>query len=75
MEPDEELDVKGKTCPMPVLLTRKKIKELASGMIFKIIGDFQPAKNNIQNFLNKEGHTILAVEETRGVYEILVKIK
>ena len=75
MEFDEDLDVKGKTCPMPVLLTRKKIRTLESGSVLKIFGDFEPAKVNIQNFLNKEGHEILKVEEDGEVYSIYTKLK
>lgn len=59
---------------MPVLLTRKKVREVGPGKILKIVGDFQPAKTNIQDFLRKEGHDILAVEEEQGVYYILTRI-
>ena len=51
MKADDFLDVKGKTCPMPVLLTRKKIRTVEPGKILEIIGDFQPAKKNIQNLV------------------------
>ena len=73
MEFDEFLDVKGKTCPMPVLMTRKKIRTLISGKVLKIIGDFEPAKINIQNFLKKEGHQVLQVEEEGEIYSIYAK--
>ncbi|MHA1266403.1 MAG: sulfurtransferase TusA family protein [Candidatus Helarchaeota archaeon] len=68
------LDVKGKTCPMPVLLTRRKIKSLKPGSILEIIGDFQPAKKNIQHFLTTNGHEILKIQEEDGIYHIFTKI-
>ena len=75
MNVDERLDVKGKTCPMPVLLARKKIRQMdPGGKILEIIGDFQPAKINLQDFLKKEGHEVLEVTENEGVYTILAKI-
>ncbi len=74
MEFDEELDIKGKTCPMPVLLTRKKIRVLQSKQILKIVGDFEPARVNIQNFLNKEGHEVIKVEQEDDVYSIFARI-
>ncbi|MHA1315024.1 MAG: sulfurtransferase TusA family protein [Candidatus Helarchaeota archaeon] len=74
MNADETLDVKGKTCPMPVLLTRKKIRTLNTGTVLEIIGNFQPAKINIQEFLRKEGHEILKVKEKQGIYTIYAKI-
>ena len=75
MKADEFLDVKGKTCPMPVLLTRKKIRTIKPGKILEIIGDFPPAKNNLQNFLHTDGHKILEIQEDKGVYHIFAKIK
>ena len=74
MEEDEFLDVRKMTCPMPVLKTRKKIKRMGSGKTLKIIGDFQPAKKNIQAFLEKEGHEILSIEDQGKEYTIITKI-
>lgn len=73
MRSDDFLDVKGKICPMPVLLTKKKIKTLEPGKILEIIGDFPPAKKNIQNFLNINGYEVLEVQEEEGVYHIYTK--
>lgn len=58
---------------MPVLLTKKKIKTLEPGKILEIIGDFPPAKKNIQNFLNINGHEVLDIQEEEGVYHIYTK--
>jgi len=75
MKPDEVLDVKGKTCPMPVLLAKKKLKTLEPGKILEIIGDFPPAKLNLQNFLTTTGHEILEIQEAHGIYHIYTKNK
>ncbi|MHA1694068.1 MAG: sulfurtransferase TusA family protein [Candidatus Helarchaeota archaeon] len=70
---DVELDVRRMTCPMPVLKTRKKIKEIGNNKVLKIIGDFQPAKKNIQEFLKKEGYPVLKVEDIGKEYIIYTK--
>ena len=75
MKADATLDVKGKTCPMPVLLTKKKIRTVEPGKIIEIIGDFPPAKANLQNFLNTNGHEIIDIQEINGIYHIFTKIK
>ncbi len=75
MKADEILDVKGKTCPMPVLMTRKKIKEMKSGSILEIVGDFPPGKCNVETFLNTNGHRILEEQEEDGIYHIFIRIK
>ncbi|NVM55310.1 MAG: sulfurtransferase TusA family protein [Candidatus Helarchaeota archaeon] len=75
MKADEFIDVTGKTCPMPVLLTKKKIRTVESGKILEIVGDFPPAKNNIENFLNTNGHEVVEIQEEGGIYHIFTKIK
>ncbi len=75
MKSDEVLDVKGKTCPMPVLLAKKKMKTLEPGKILEIIGDFPPAKINLQNFLTTTAHEILEIQEAHGIYHIYTKNK
>ena len=74
MKVDSTLDVKGKTCPMPVLLTKKKIRTMESGKLLEIIGAFPPAKANIQNFLDTNGHEIIDIQEINGDYHIFTKI-
>jgi tRNA 2-thiouridine synthesizing protein A len=75
MNPDEILDVRRMTCPIPVLKTRKKLKQIGSGVILKIIGDFKPAKENIKKFLEKEGHKILEIQDNGKEYHLITKIK
>ncbi len=69
MKSDEIIDVMGKSCPMPLFLTKKKLKPMEIGKILKITGDFLPAKENIIKFLEKEGHKILNLEEERDPYK------
>lgn len=69
MDSDDELNVEGKSCPMPLFLTKKKLKPMGSGKTLKLIGDFLPAKENIVEFLEKEGHKILNLEEERDPYK------
>lgn len=72
-EAHEVLDVRKKACPMPVLLTKRKLAELEGGRILKVIGDYPSAKENIQRFAAGEGHEILNVKENRAKFEIIIK--
>lgn len=74
MNTDEILDVRRMTCPIPVLKTRKKINQIGSGKILKIIGDFKPAKTNIKKFLEKEGHEILEIHDDGKEYYLITKL-
>ena len=73
MEADVTLDVRNKVCPMPVLLTRRKLEEMESGKVLHIIGNIPASKENIQRFAQGHGHEILEVTEERTQYEIFIK--
>jgi len=72
MKSDEIIDVMGKSCPMPLFLTKKKLKSMEIGKILKITGDFLPAKENIIKFLEKGGYKILNLEEERDPYKFTI---
>jgi tRNA 2-thiouridine synthesizing protein A len=54
-----ELKCEGMVCPMPVAQTKRKLKELNSGDILEITGDFAEASENIKRFAEKEGHDVV----------------
>ncbi|WP_457614791.1 sulfurtransferase TusA family protein [Methanopyrus sp.] len=73
VEYDEELDVRGKVCPMPVLETRKKLEEMSEGEVLKVIGDYPPAKDNIRRFAEENGHEVLDVEDKGDHFVIYIR--
>jgi TusA-related sulfurtransferase len=72
---DSKVDTIGQACPVPVLLTRRGLKGIESGEILEVIGDFFPAKKNIQDYAEKHGHEIIEVIEPDegGIYKIFIK--
>jgi len=75
MELDESLNVEGKSCPMPLFLTKKKLQPMESGKILKVVGDFSPAKDNIVEYLENEGCEILDLQEMKDPYRFFLYIK
>lgn len=69
----EKLDVKGKVCPMPIALTKRKLESLESGQILEITGDCGPGFDNVQRWVKKQGHEI--VEASKTETESTIKIK
>ena len=49
------IDVKGLKCPMPLIETRKALKEIDKDESLKIIVDRENPKNNIVKFLSDNG--------------------
>lgn len=42
-EPDEILDVRGESCPVPEMMASKKLKKMKAGQILEVLTDHQPA--------------------------------
>jgi tRNA 2-thiouridine synthesizing protein A len=69
----EKLDVKGKMCPMPVALTKRKLAEMQSGQILEVTGEGQLEFDNIQRWLKNNGQEIVEVSKTDSEFKILIK--
>jgi tRNA 2-thiouridine synthesizing protein A len=70
---DKTLDVRGKVCPMPVLLTKRKLEDMQAGAVLEIIGDYAQAAENIQRFAKQKGHEILRVSKASRIFVIYIK--
>ncbi len=60
---DEILDVKGLSCPMPLLKTKKTLKSLKSGQILEVLGTDPGSKNDIPEFCKKGGNELIAMAD------------
>jgi tRNA 2-thiouridine synthesizing protein A len=69
----EQLDVRKKVCPMPVLLTKRKLEKVDAGKIIEVIGDYHPAMDNIQRWARDAGHEIIDVIQCRSEFKIKIK--
>ena len=61
--PDETLDCRGLSCPMPLLKTKKAIGKLQSGQILEILGTDPGTRNDLPSFAGKSGHEYLGEKE------------
>ena len=52
----EKIDVRGMSCPQPVLMTKNAIEKHPEGL--DILVDNNTAKNNITRFLNNLGYNL-----------------
>lgn len=49
----EIIDVRGKQCPAPLIITKRAIKGAAEGVVFKVLCDNETAKNNLLTYLKE----------------------
>ena len=73
MKADETLDCVGLYCPMPIVHTSRKIKELKPGQILEVLSDDQGIKDDIPAWCKTTGNECLAVQEEKGIFHAYVK--
>jgi len=74
---DVKLDTLGYFCPMPIILTSKKIKELALGQVLEIVSDDEGIKKDMPAWCETTGHQMVGLEEEASgsgrIYKAFVK--
>jgi tRNA 2-thiouridine synthesizing protein A len=73
MKADVTLDTLGLRCPMPVILTTKKIKELEPGQVLEVLSDDQAIKKDMPAWCHSTGNECLEIHEENGSYRVFVK--
>jgi tRNA 2-thiouridine synthesizing protein A len=73
MKADETIDCVGLYCPMPIVNTAKKIKELKKGQVLEVIADDQGIKEDMPSWCKTTGNQFLGMEEENGIYKVYVK--
>ncbi|WP_226581875.1 sulfurtransferase TusA family protein [Halobacillus litoralis] len=67
------LDATGLACPMPIVKTKKAMKELEAGEILEIHATDQGAKSDLTAWAKSGGHELLQNEEDNGVFKFWIK--
>lgn len=72
---DQELDARGIACPLPILKTRKLIKEMSPGQILKIRATDPGSVKDFSAYCNQTGNELLSSGEEEGVYSYFIRIQ
>lgn len=75
MQIDRELDVKGLSCPLPILRTKKALAEMGSGQILCVVATDAHAVKDFQAFAKQTGNELLSTTEAEGAFTFLFKRK
>ncbi|MBI5188073.1 MAG: sulfurtransferase TusA family protein [Nitrospirae bacterium] len=73
--PAETLDVLGRVCPYPLVLTKKAMEKMASGGILKILCDAPAsAEDTIPRYCEKQGFKFESHKlEDKGYWELYIQ--
>ncbi|MCH9674509.1 MAG: sulfurtransferase TusA family protein [Gammaproteobacteria bacterium] len=70
---DIELDARRLLCPMPVIRTQDRIKELSAGDILRVICSDRGALHDIPTWCRLNGHRVVDVVD--GQFEIIIRVE
>ncbi|MFH1033373.1 MAG: sulfurtransferase TusA family protein [Pseudomonadota bacterium] len=70
---DQVLDAKGLSCPMPILKTKKMLKEMKPGQILEIQGTDPGTRNDLPAFTSRSGDEFLGEEQHDGYISFFLK--
>ena len=73
MKADAILDTLGLYCPMPIVKTAKKIKDLKIGQVLEVISDDEGIKEDMPAWCRRTGNEFLRTEEEEGEYRVYVR--
>ncbi len=68
------VDVRGETCPVPLVETRKAIRKAKKGEVIEVTGNHAPSKEEIPMAVESLGLELVSVEEKGDEWKILIKI-
>lgn len=72
-EYDVLLDTSGLSCPMPVMKTKKALRELKSGQVLNLIATDPASVDDVKTMLKGSSDTILELKEEGGKYLFFIK--
>jgi len=75
MKADQKLDCVGLYCPMPIVKTAQKFKELKIGEVLEVIADDKGIVHDMPAWAKTTGHEFLGMEEEGGEIKVYVKKK
>ncbi len=73
LSPDDSLDVRGLSCPLPILKTKERLAAMASGEVLEILATDTDSAAHIPAFCKKVGHELLDIVEEGGLLTFYIK--
>ncbi|MCY0885322.1 MAG: sulfurtransferase TusA family protein [Firmicutes bacterium] len=70
---EQVLDVRGLSCPMPIVRTKKAIDALAVGDTLKVLATDPGSVADFKAWTARTGHKLLAIDEVPGEYHFTIE--
>jgi len=74
--PDQTLDVLGRVCPYPLVLSKKAVEKMSSGQILKVLCDAPAsAEDSLPKWAEKQGFKFESVKLAGDTWELYIQKK
>ena len=73
IQPDEVLDCVGLSCPMPILKTSNKIKEMEAGKVLEVQSDDNGIEMDMPAWCKMTGNEYLGLVKEGDEYRVFVR--
>lgn len=74
MHVDRDIDVVGKTCPMPLIALAKEVRTMEAGQTVRITGNDPIFEESIIEFCREGGHQVLETRREGRVVSMVVRV-
>lgn len=68
-----KIDVKGETCPVPLVEVRKALRKASPGDVVEVTGTHSASKKEIPMAVEALGLELMDIEEENGVWKIKIR--
>ena len=69
----ETLDVRGESCPMPLLKAKRALQRLPSGAVLRVLSTDRGSERDFESFGRIAGHLISCEELSENVLQLTIK--
>jgi len=67
------LDMKGTSCPLPVLRANRVLRSMAPGERLRVLATDRASVADFQAYCRETGHALLAWSEEEGVFSFVIR--
>ncbi|HWP06847.1 MAG TPA: sulfurtransferase TusA family protein [Polyangiaceae bacterium] len=69
----QTLDARGKSCPLPIVLTAKAVKQMSMGDELLVLADDRAFLPDIEAWCKKTGHELRSTQTKDGCFEATIR--
>ncbi|MFP6824410.1 MAG: sulfurtransferase TusA family protein [Pseudomonadales bacterium] len=73
-QPLKIVDVRGLLCPLPVIRTQERVKQLTPGTILKVLATDPGSLEDIPAWCRVHGHTVLETRHENHDIQLVIRV-